>query len=98
MSASAPRLIACMTATRADYPRVKSVLQEIERRPALSLQLIVTGAHLREEYGMTVREIEADGFPIAARVAMYDGDDTPVGMARAAARCAGGMVDALDKI
>lgn len=92
------RTIACMTGTRADYPRVKSVLREIMRRPGLELKLIVTGMHLCPEYGMTVNEIEADGFPIAARVPMYDGDDTPYGMAKAVARCAGGIADALHEI
>ena len=55
------RKIACITGTRADYPRVKSVLYEIEKRPDLSLQLIVTGSHLLEEYGMSKNEIISDG-------------------------------------
>lgn len=92
------RLITCMTGTRADYPRVKSVLQEISRRPDLELKLIVTGMHLVEEFGYTVREIEKDGFDIAARVPMYTGDDSPYGMAKAAARCADGIADAIKKI
>lgn len=92
------RRIACVTGTRADYPRVKSVLREIDARPDLLLQLIVTGAHLEEAYGLTVREIEADGFEIAARVPMYDADNSPRGMAKAAARSAAGIADALDDI
>lgn len=87
-----------MTGTRADYPRVKSVLQEIADRPNLDLKLIVTGSHLREEFGNTVSEIEKDGFPIAARVPMFDDDDSPYGMAKAAARCSDGMADVLKKI
>lgn len=95
---NAVRTIACMTATRADYPRVKAVLQEICRRESLRLRLIVTGMHLVQTFGLTVREIEADGFDIAARVPMYDGDDTPHGMARAAARATAGIADALASI
>jgi UDP-N-acetylglucosamine 2-epimerase (non-hydrolysing)/GDP/UDP-N,N'-diacetylbacillosamine 2-epimerase (hydrolysing) len=92
------RKIACMTATRADYPRVKSVLQEITARPNLELKLIVTGMHLVKEFGHTVDEIVRDGFEIDERVEMYSGDDTPYGMAVAAARCAKGMADAFNKI
>lgn len=92
------RRIACMTATRADYPRVKSVLQEIISRPNLELKLIVTGMHLLKEFGYTIEEIEKDGFDIAARVNMYSVDDSPYGMAKAAARCAEGIADTLNNI
>jgi UDP-N-acetylglucosamine 2-epimerase (non-hydrolysing)/GDP/UDP-N,N'-diacetylbacillosamine 2-epimerase (hydrolysing) len=87
-----------MTGTRADYPRVKSVLREILRRKELELFLIVTGTHLLPEYGNTVGEIEADGVPIYARVPMYSDDDTPYGMAKAAARCSDGIADVLNDI
>ena len=60
------RTITCMTGTRADYPRVKSVLREISSRPNLELKLIVTGMHLLKKFGYTVKEIEQDGFYIAA--------------------------------
>jgi GDP/UDP-N,N'-diacetylbacillosamine 2-epimerase (hydrolysing) len=92
------RVIACMTATRADYPRVKSVLQEIENRSNLELKLIVTGMHLLKEFGSTIHEIEKDGFEIAERVEMYSGDDSPYGMAKAAAKCSSGISDALNRI
>ena len=92
------RTIACMTATRADYPRVKSVLQEISIRKNLELKLLVTGMHLLKEFGYTVREIEKDGFDIADRIEMYLWDDSPYGMAKAAARCADGIADTLKNI
>ena len=92
------RTIACMTGTRADYPRIKSVLYEIQRRKNLELKLIVTGSHLLPEYGESLKEIETDGFEIAAHVPMFDDDDSPYGMAKAAARCSDGMADVLKKI
>jgi len=92
------RIITCMTGTRADYPRVKSVLREISSRPNLELKLIVTGMHLLKKFGYTVEEIEQDGFYIAAKVNMYSDDDSPYGMAKAAARCSDGIADALNKI
>lgn len=92
------RTIACMTGTRADYPRVKSVLQEICSRPNLEMKLIITGMHLLKKFGNTVKEIEQDGFHIAAKINMYSDDDSPYGMAKAAARCSDGIADALKKI
>ena len=54
------RTIACMTVTRAII-RVRSVLEEINRRPNLDLKLIVTGMHLLPDFGNTVDEIVEDG-------------------------------------
>lgn len=92
------RVIACMTGTRADYPRVKSVLREIHQRESLELKLIVTGSHLMDKFGNSVEEIERDGFDIASRVPMFTDDDSPYGMAKAAAKCADGIADALKEI
>ncbi len=98
MTDTSRRTIACVTGTRADYPRVKSVLREIVARPNLDLRLIVTGAHLSKAFGYTITEIEADGFEIAEKFEIYDEDDTPYGMAKAAARCAEGTAHALKRI
>lgn len=76
------RKIAVVTANRADYSRVKSVLSAIKKRPDLELQLIVAGSHLLDHYGFTVKEIEKDGFPIAARIPMELHGSDPVSMAK----------------
>ena len=57
------RKIACVTGTRADYPRVRSVLREINKRDNLELYIIVTGSHLLHQYGYSAQEILDDGFP-----------------------------------
>ena len=87
-----------MTGTRADYPRVKSVLSEIRNRHSLELELIVTGSHLLKEFGYSLDEIEQDGFDISAQFDIFSHDDSPFGMAKAAAKCADGMADALKTI
>jgi len=90
------RKILCITGTRADYPRVKSVLKEIDMRKNLILQLVVTGSHLLEEYGYSIQEIIDDGFHIDKKVPMFTGDyNSPVGMAKAAAKCTKGIANAL---
>jgi UDP-N-acetylglucosamine 2-epimerase (non-hydrolysing)/GDP/UDP-N,N'-diacetylbacillosamine 2-epimerase (hydrolysing) len=46
------------------------------------MSLIVSGAHLAPEFGNTVKEIEADGFPIDERVEMLLSSERPVGVAK----------------
>ncbi|MBD3266434.1 UDP-N-acetylglucosamine 2-epimerase (hydrolyzing), partial [bacterium] len=60
------RQIAVITGTRAEYGILAPVLEKIELSQKLNLQFIVTGMHLAPEYGYTARDIEKDGFPIAA--------------------------------
>lgn len=57
-----------VTGTRAEYGLLRPVLQKAFSDPELECQLLVTGAHLREDFGTTVNEIERDGFPIAAKL------------------------------
>ena len=68
--------ICCITGTRADYPRIKSVLQEIKQNKNFQLQIIVTGSHLLESHGSSYREILEDGFEIDEMVPMYETNST----------------------
>ena len=91
--------IVCITGTRADYPRVKNVLFEINKRNSLDLKIIVTGSHLLNEYGSSIKEIKSDGFKINAKVHMFVNNyDTPSGMAIAASNCINGLVESLEKL
>jgi UDP-N-acetylglucosamine 2-epimerase (non-hydrolysing)/GDP/UDP-N,N'-diacetylbacillosamine 2-epimerase (hydrolysing) len=75
------RKIAVVTGTRAEYGLLYWVIKEIHDAPELELQLIVTGMHLSPEFGLTVREIEKDGFPIVERVEMLLSSDTEIAIA-----------------
>ena len=74
--------IAVVTTSRADYGHLYWPLHDLSQHPEVDLQLIVLGAHLSPEFGLTVREIEKDGFPIAARVECLLSSDTDIGMAK----------------
>ena len=52
--------IAVVTATRAEYGLLSPVIKALRAKEtdALKIELIVTGTHLSEEYGMTVNEID----------------------------------------
>ncbi|MCP4400091.1 MAG: UDP-N-acetylglucosamine 2-epimerase (hydrolyzing) [bacterium] len=70
------RKIAVITGSRAEYGLLYWILRGIHDTPELELQLLVTGMHLSPEFDLTVREIEAAGFPIADRVEMLLSSDT----------------------
>lgn len=63
-----PRHICYVTGTRADFGLMASTLRQIHTSISLKLSLLVTGMHLSEKYGLTVQEIEREGFDILAKV------------------------------
>jgi len=76
------RKIAVVTTSRADYSHLYWPLRELQMHPDVQLELIVLGAHLSPEFGATVREIENDGFAVAARLECLLSSDSDVGMAK----------------
>jgi len=76
------RTIAVVTSSRADYSHLYWPLHDLARHEDVDLKLIVLGAHLSPQFGETVKEIEKDGFPIAARLECLLSSDTDVGMAK----------------
>ena len=54
------RKIAAVTTSRADYSHLYWVLKDLREHPDVDLRLVVTGAHLSEEFGRAVTEIEGD--------------------------------------
>lgn len=77
------RKVCIVTGTRAEYGLLRGVMGEVARTPGLTLQSVVTGMHLSPEFGMTVREIEADGVAIDDRVELLLSSDTAVGVGKA---------------
>jgi len=92
------RKIAIVTGTRAEYGLLKPLIDGISADPELELQLIVTGMHLSPDYGYTVRQIEADGAPIAARVEMLLASDSMAGMGKAVGIGVYGMTQEFERL
>lgn len=93
--AGAPRTIAAVTSSRADYGHLYWPLKEMLERPEIDLRLLVTGAHLSHEFGRTVEVIERDGFPIAERIECLISSDSDVAMAKTIGVATMGFADAL---
>jgi UDP-N-acetylglucosamine 2-epimerase (hydrolysing) len=51
-----------LTGTRADFGKIKSLIQILETNEGFEAFVFVTGMHLQEEYGYTLLEIERCGF------------------------------------
>lgn len=75
------RRICVVTGSRAEYGRVKTLLEAVVEHPLLDLILVVTGAHLLSKYGESVKEIERDGFHVDERVYLIIEGEIPVTMA-----------------
>ena len=76
------RKIAVVTTSRADYSHLYWPLRALSEQSLVDLQLVVLGAHLSPEFGATIREIEKDRFPIAARIECLLSSDSDIGMAK----------------
>lgn len=89
------RKICVITGSRAEYGLLKWLMLAIQRETEFFLQTIVTGAHLSPEFGLTYREIEADGFRIDRKVEALTSSDTAVGVAKSMGLAQIGFADAL---
>ncbi|MGA3081564.1 MAG: UDP-N-acetylglucosamine 2-epimerase [Terracidiphilus sp.] len=89
------RRIGVVTTSRADYSHLYWPLRELAAHPGVDLGVFALGAHLSPEFGSTIREIEADGFPILARIECLLSSDTDTGMAKTIGLAILGLADAL---
>jgi UDP-hydrolysing UDP-N-acetyl-D-glucosamine 2-epimerase len=92
------RKIVYVTGSRSEYGVMRSTLKAINADPQLELSLIVTGAHLMPKYGSTVKEIQHDGFKIAAKVPLKIKNESGIEMAKYFSDCVIGVAKALEKI
>jgi GDP/UDP-N,N'-diacetylbacillosamine 2-epimerase (hydrolysing) len=69
--------ILAFTAIRSDYDLMSGIYKKIQLDPEMELGLIVSGAHLSDTYGNTVKYIEQDGVEILARIECLIDSNTP---------------------
>jgi len=75
-----------VTVGRSDYGIYLPVLRRIRDEAGLELRIMATGMHLSLGFGLTVRDIEADGFEVADRVEMLEPSDSPEAIAKSVGR------------
>ena len=68
MNENGKRKVCIVVASRANYGRIKSVLQAVKDHPQLELQLVVSASALLYRFGKVVDIIQRDGFEVTAKV------------------------------
>ena len=92
------RKICVVTGSRADYGLLRFVMQGINEDADLVLQVVATGMHLSTTFGLTYREIEADGFNIDSKVETLSFSDTPVGIAESMGKGISGCAEVFSRL
>jgi UDP-N-acetylglucosamine 2-epimerase (non-hydrolysing)/GDP/UDP-N,N'-diacetylbacillosamine 2-epimerase (hydrolysing) len=92
------RKICVVTGSRADYGLLYWVMKSIQADSDLLLQVAVTGMHLSADFGLTARTVEADGFPISARIDSLLPGDSAAAVAKSIGRGVIGFADAFEQL
>lgn len=76
------RKICVFTGTRAEYGLLSPLMGAVKKEKKLDLQIVASGMHLSEEFGLTYKDIEKDGFRIDKKLDISLASDTPIGLSR----------------
>ena len=92
------KTIAIVTGTRAEYGLLKPLIKALHEDDKFNMQLLVTGMHLSKKYGNTITEIEADGFPITAKINSHLEGDSAVSVSNSVAETTLGFAKVLEEL
>ncbi|HTM54641.1 MAG TPA: UDP-N-acetylglucosamine 2-epimerase [Pirellulales bacterium] len=76
------RKVCVVLVDRANYGRMKPVMQALKERPALELQVLATGTMVLERFDQPVRVVREDGFDIHGEIYIELEGSTPTTMAK----------------
>jgi UDP-hydrolysing UDP-N-acetyl-D-glucosamine 2-epimerase len=82
MNSDRKRRICVVLVDRANYGRMKPVMEAIKNHPALEMQVVAAGTMVLERFGNAVEIVKKDGYPIGGRVYMELEGSTPATMAK----------------
>ncbi len=71
------KIISILTATRAEYGLLRPVIKQLLKDETVEVRVVVTGAHLSHEFGLTYKEIEQDGIRIDRKIDIMLSSDSP---------------------
>lgn len=95
---SEKRKICVVSGTRAEYGIMSQLMKALKSNEHVELQIIATNMHLSPEFGMTVNEIEGDGFFVDRKVEMLLSSDSAVGTVKSMGLAAIGFADAYQEL
>jgi len=76
------KCISILTATRAEYGLLRPLIRKLNNIPEFDVKVVVTGAHLSPEFGLTYHEIENDGIIIHEKIEILLSSDTPASITK----------------
>lgn len=76
------RSVVAVTVGRSDWGIYRPVLRRLAAADGVALRILAAGTHLSTEFGLTVGDVDADGFGEVERVEMLLGSDSPAAVAK----------------
>jgi UDP-hydrolysing UDP-N-acetyl-D-glucosamine 2-epimerase len=92
------RKVVIFTGNRAEYGLQYPILKAVEKHPKLEYQLMVSGAHLDENFGNTLEEIKNDGFRVDVEVKIEMDKDSKTSTSQAIGSGILSITEALEKL
>lgn len=68
--------IIMITGSRAEYGLLKNLIILLKNDKKIKLKLVVTGSHLSKKFGLTTKEIKADGIKVEKKIKILNASDT----------------------
>lgn len=90
--------ICVVTGTRAEYGLLKPLMLLLKESDQFHLQVLVTGAHLSPEFGLTYQFLEQEGFHIDEKIEMLLSSDTANGIVKSMGLGMIGYADAFSRL
>ncbi len=76
------KIISILTATRAEFGLLKPLIASLLTVKEFDVRIVVTGAHLSQEFGLTYKEIEEFGLAIDEKIEILLSSDTPTSVSK----------------
>lgn len=92
------KIISVLTATRAEYGLLKPIITKLNKIEEFDVRIVVTGAHLSQDFGLTYHEIEADGFIIDKKIEILSDVDTQSSVSKAMGKALIGFADYFEEL
>lgn len=89
--------ICIVTGTRAEYGLLRPIIKQVKATDSFDLKIVATGMHLSEDFGLTYKEIEADGISIDAKIDVLQNEDSNKAMSMAIGVGVMGFAEYFDK-
>lgn len=90
--------ISILTATRAEYSLLKPIINRLNEDHFFDVRVVVTGAHLADNFGLTYKEIEADGIYIDKKIDMLLSADSSSAVSKSMGLAMIGFADYFEQL